>query len=81
MWHTHPSGCKVLGRISSILIEKEEENEQKIKKQTKFRLQVLVDEQWTSREIAVLCSLLGEFRLNVSQISLDAPIFELVSIK
>ena len=84
MWHTHPSGCKVLGRITDLIMEEEdlkEENEKSDKKDPKFRLEILVDEQWTSREIAVLCSLIGEFRINLNRISLDAPIFELVSIK
>jgi hypothetical protein len=44
-----------------------------------LRLEVLVDDQWTSREIVVLCSLVNEFRRFVRRLSLDAPIFELVS--
>ncbi|CAK5007854.1 unnamed protein product [Meloidogyne enterolobii] len=79
LWHTHPSGCKVLGRITNLIMEEEDkENEKSDKNASKFRLEILVDEQWTSREIAVLCSLIGEFRINLNRISLDAPIFELV---
>uniref|UniRef100_A0A1I8BUU8 F-box domain-containing protein n=1 Tax=Meloidogyne hapla TaxID=6305 RepID=A0A1I8BUU8_MELHA len=89
LWHTHPSGCKVLGRITTILEEKEEENKENLKEEkeekskniSKFRLEVLVDEHWTSREIGVLCSLIGEFRIDLNRISLDAPIFELIVAK
>uniref|UniRef100_A0A914LDP7 Uncharacterized protein n=1 Tax=Meloidogyne incognita TaxID=6306 RepID=A0A914LDP7_MELIC len=62
-------------------MEEDLKEEKSDKRDPKFRLEILVDEQWTSREIAVLCSLIGEFRINLNRISLDAPIFELIVAK
>ncbi|KAF7623469.1 hypothetical protein Mgra_00010230 [Meloidogyne graminicola] len=42
---------------------------------------ILVDEQWTSKEINILYYLINEFRINLKRISLDAPIFELIVAK
>ena len=91
IWHVHPSGCKVLCRLCPAAatapglatknVGDESYNESFAESQLdqKLRLEVLVDDQWTSREIVVLCSLVNEFRRFVRRLSLDAPIFELVS--
>ena len=77
--HVHPSGYKVLCRVIPIEDQKAGADlDESYQLEGQFRLEVLVDEQWTSREIVVICSLVNEFRHFVRRISLDAPIFELV---
>uniref|UniRef100_A0A183BV72 F-box domain-containing protein n=1 Tax=Globodera pallida TaxID=36090 RepID=A0A183BV72_GLOPA len=97
LWHVHPSGCKVLCRMSPVdeqqhISGDSNNGDNKSAADTsgtfdglqvadaniQLRLEVLVDEQWTSREIAILCSLVNEFRQAVKRISVDAPIFELI---
>lgn len=41
-------------------------------------VEIVVDEQWTSREVNALCGLLNVLKPYVEEISLDAPIIELV---
>uniref|UniRef100_A0A914GRP2 F-box domain-containing protein n=1 Tax=Globodera rostochiensis TaxID=31243 RepID=A0A914GRP2_GLORO len=81
LWHVHPSGCKVLCRMSPVDEQQPingDSNSDVADANIQLRLEVLVDEQWTSREIAILCSLVNEFRQAVKRISVDAPIFELI---
>jgi hypothetical protein len=43
------------------------------------KVELLVDECWTSKEVIMLCGAMSVFRLNLRHITLDAPIIELVS--
>ncbi|KAI6182165.1 hypothetical protein M3Y97_00350900 [Aphelenchoides bicaudatus] len=42
------------------------------------RVELLVDECWTSKEVIMLCGAVSVFRFNLRQITLDAPIIELI---
>lgn len=43
------------------------------------RVEILVDDSWTSKDVMVLHGAMDAFRGNLRRISLDAPIVELVS--
>lgn len=43
------------------------------------RVEILVDECWTSKEVIILCKTMQMFRMSVKHITIDAPIAELVS--
>ncbi|KAL3117250.1 hypothetical protein niasHT_007653 [Heterodera trifolii] len=93
-WHVHPSGYKVLCRMRPANDGETDNEKDKSKANDESSasnpsedtsagtemlcLEVLVDEEWTSREISILCSLVNEFRQSVQRISVDAPIFELI---
>lgn len=42
------------------------------------KVELLVDECWTSKEVIMLVGAMSVFRLNLKHITLDAPIIELV---
>jgi hypothetical protein len=75
MWYLHPHKYKILMRLEA------------------NRVEILVDEHWTSKEVVtflliqfiafqviILCGAMNVFRFNLTRISMDAPIIELVSI-
>lgn len=45
------------------------------------RVEILVDDSWTSKDVMVLHGAMNAFRRTLRRISLDAPIVELVSIE
>src|SRR5687768_306531 len=45
------------------------------------RVEILVDDSWTSKDVVVLHGAMNTFRRTLRRISLDAPIVELVSIE
>lgn len=42
------------------------------------KVEILVDNHWTSKDVIMLCGAMNIFRKSLKKISLDAPIVELV---
>lgn len=68
-WFRHPGlgGHKILMRFVAVKIGEEPK-----------RVEILVDECWSSRDVSRLCRILNVFRRPLECIQLDAPIIELV---
>lgn len=66
-WFRHPGGHKIFMRFVNI------EN-----RQEPSCVEILVDECWSSRDVARLCRILNVFRGPLKRIQLDASIIELV---
>lgn len=66
-WFRHPAGYKILMRFIAV------ENNK-----TPSCLEILVDECWSSKDVARLCRILNVFRKPLKRIQLDAQIIELV---
>uniref|UniRef100_A0A915EB43 Uncharacterized protein n=1 Tax=Ditylenchus dipsaci TaxID=166011 RepID=A0A915EB43_9BILA len=77
-WYAHPSGdYKVLMRLVPLNTYTQQLQEED--RQEEYRVELMVDNSWTSRDISLLCSvLLNVFRQNLKIIHVDAPIVELI---
>lgn len=63
IWYAHKLGYKVVMRFTD----------------GGRRIEIIVDDCWTSKDVILLHNIMEVFRLTLQRISLDAPIFELVS--
>lgn len=61
-WYIHRQGCKVLMRFAN----------------NGTCIKIIVDDSWTSKDVALLHNIMEVFRKTLQTIILDAPIFELV---
>jgi len=74
VWYTHPAGYKLVMRFVNITLEDGATDESG----RNVRIEILMDESWTSKDVSRLHSVLQTFRKSIKRISLDAPIVELV---
>lgn len=63
IWHIHRHGCKVLARFAD----------------NGRRIEIVVNDQWTSKDVILLHHIMEIFRKSLQSITLDAPIVELVN--
>jgi hypothetical protein len=74
VWFSHPAGYKLVMRFVDITSEDVAADESG----REVRIEILMDESWTSKDVSRLHSVLQTFRKSLKRISLDAPIVELV---